>query len=146
MTISELEYEQANARMRRLQKGGAVVFAKHQRSTRRVVVELVSGVQLSIPLIGSKDLPKPAHASWRTSRSAPAAWAWAGLGWTSTSTPSLLQGVPGSKKWMASLLGKSGGASRSDAKRAAARENGRLGGRPSNASEITTLRKRASAK
>ena len=48
MTLSELEYEEANARMRRLQKSGAVVSAKYQRSTRRVVVELVTGVQLSI--------------------------------------------------------------------------------------------------
>ena len=42
----------------------------------------------------------------------------------------LLQGVFGSKAWMASLLGKSGGQSRSKAKSAAARENGKRGGRP----------------
>jgi hypothetical protein len=50
--------------------------------------------------------------------------------------PALLEGFLGSKKWMASRLGASGGRSTSQAKVSAARENGRLGGRP---------RKRASA-
>jgi hypothetical protein len=44
--------------------------------------------------------------------------------------PALLEGFLGSKKWMASGLGRSGGLSRSQAKRTAARANGRLGGRP----------------
>jgi hypothetical protein len=44
--------------------------------------------------------------------------------------PVLLEGLLGSKKWMASRLGQAGGQSRSGAKRAAARANGRLGGRP----------------
>lgn len=44
--------------------------------------------------------------------------------------PSLLEGFLGSKKWMASRLGQLGGQSRSKAKKAAAKANGRLGGRP----------------
>jgi hypothetical protein len=44
--------------------------------------------------------------------------------------PSLLEGLLGSKKWMAARLGQAGGRSRSRAKRAASRANGRLGGRP----------------
>lgn len=44
--------------------------------------------------------------------------------------PSLLEGFLGSKKWMAARLGQAGGQSRSKAKRAASRANGRLGGRP----------------
>ena len=44
--------------------------------------------------------------------------------------PGLLEGFLGSKKWMASRLGQIGGRSRSAAKRAASRANGRLGGRP----------------
>ena len=50
--------------------------------------------------------------------------------------PALLEGVFGSPRWMAGLLGKSGGLARTPAKVAAARANGRKGGRP---------RKRASA-
>jgi hypothetical protein len=44
--------------------------------------------------------------------------------------PGLLEGFLGSKQWMASRLGQTGGRSRSMAKRAAARVNGKLGGRP----------------
>jgi hypothetical protein len=47
--------------------------------------------------------------------------------------PGLLEGFLGSKRWMASRLGQSGGRSRSHAKRAAARANGKLGGRPKKA-------------
>jgi Protein of unknown function (DUF2442) len=44
--------------------------------------------------------------------------------------PGLLEGVFGSRKWMASQLGKIGGRSGSTAKAAASRSNGKLGGRP----------------
>jgi hypothetical protein len=44
--------------------------------------------------------------------------------------PGLLEGFLGSKKWMAYRLGQIGGQSRSRAKKAASRANGRLGGRP----------------
>ena len=42
----------------------------------------------------------------------------------------LMQGHFGSRKWMAARLGAAGGASRSKAKVAAAKVNGKLGGRP----------------
>jgi hypothetical protein len=44
--------------------------------------------------------------------------------------PALLEGVFGSRAWMAARLGAVGGKATSDAKAAAARENGTLGGRP----------------
>jgi adenosylmethionine-8-amino-7-oxononanoate aminotransferase len=44
--------------------------------------------------------------------------------------PALLEGFLGSRKWMAARLGQSGGRSRSTAKKAAAKANGKLGGRP----------------
>jgi len=44
--------------------------------------------------------------------------------------PGLLEGFLGTKKWMAARLGQIGGQSRSNAKRAASRANGKLGGRP----------------
>ncbi len=44
--------------------------------------------------------------------------------------PGLLEGHLGSKKWAAAQLGKAGGSTKSKEKAAAARENGRLGGRP----------------
>jgi len=47
--------------------------------------------------------------------------------------PGLLEGLLGSKKWMAARLGQIGGQSRSKAKKAASRANGKLGGRPKKA-------------
>ena len=47
--------------------------------------------------------------------------------------PGLLEGFLGSNRWMASRLGQVGGKSRSTAKKAASRANGRLGGRPKKA-------------
>jgi hypothetical protein len=47
--------------------------------------------------------------------------------------PGLLEGFFGSKKWMAARLGRIGGKSRSRAKRAASRANGKFGGRPKKA-------------
>ena len=47
--------------------------------------------------------------------------------------PALLEGFLGSKQWMAARLGQAGGKAKSPAKRAAARANGKLGGRPKKA-------------
>jgi len=47
--------------------------------------------------------------------------------------PGLLEGLLGSRKWMAARLGQAGGQSRSTAKRSASRANGKLGGRPKKA-------------
>jgi len=44
--------------------------------------------------------------------------------------PALLEGVFGSRRWMAARLGARGGRVKSRAKARAARANGRLGGRP----------------
>jgi hypothetical protein len=44
--------------------------------------------------------------------------------------PALPDGLPGSKRWMASRMGEQGGKARSAAKAAASRENGKRSGRP----------------
>jgi hypothetical protein len=52
--------------------------------------------------------------------------------------PALLEGFLGSRQWMAAEMGKAGGKATTEAKAAAARENGRLGGRPRKAKELAT--------
>jgi hypothetical protein len=42
----------------------------------------------------------------------------------------LLEGALGSGKWMAGPMGKAGGGTKTPAKAAASRQNGKLGGRP----------------
>jgi hypothetical protein len=47
--------------------------------------------------------------------------------------PALLEGLLGTKRWMASQMGATGGKASSMAKAAAAKLNGKLGGRPKKA-------------
>lgn len=55
--------------------------------------------------------------------------------------PALLEGVFGSRAWMAARLGAEGGKATSEAKVAAARENGKRGGRPKRARKAKLARK-----
>ena len=67
------------------------------------------------------------------------------MGFTSRSSmptlylPSLLEGVFGSERWMASRMGMRGGKSRSEAKTLAARENGKKGGRRKRKEEVAAV-------
>lgn len=131
MTISDIDVEQANARMRRLQHTGSVQSVTYRRATKRVVIELVTGIQLSIPVSRIEGLADAAASALLEMEISPSRL---GIHWPQLDVdlyvPGVLQGNLGSRKWMASQLGKAGGSSTSEAKRAAARENGRLGGRP----------------
>lgn len=53
--------------------------------------------------------------------------------------PALLEGFLGSRRWMASSLGKAGGQATTEQKASAARANGRLGGRPRKARPLETV-------
>jgi hypothetical protein len=131
MTISDIDVEQANARMRRLQQTGSVESVAYRRATKRVVIELITGIQLSIPVDRIEGLAEADAGALAEMDISPSRL---GIHWPQLDVdlyiPGVLQGHLGSRKWMATQLGKAGGASTSEAKRAAARENGRLGGRP----------------
>lgn len=97
----------------------------------RIVIELRHGIQLAIPvplLQGLGDATSPALSRIDISPTG------TGLHWPELDVdlylPALLQGVFGTRSWMAGLLGQVGGRSQSDAKIKAARSNGRKGGRP----------------
>lgn len=104
--------------------------AHYDRKTDRLVVELKNGVTLIIPceliqglrgadpdLIAEVELmPRGAALHWERLDQ-------------DFSVAGLLSGVFGTKAWMAEL-GRHGGSVASEAKAAAARENGKKGGRP----------------
>jgi hypothetical protein len=131
MAITERDVQQAEKRMETLRESGFAVSARYDRRTGRVVIELNTGVQIAVPTRLTEGLAGASSANLSEIEISPAGL---GLHWPKLDAdvyvPALLQGVFGSKRWMASQLGAAGGQARSSAKAAAARQNGRKGGRP----------------
>lgn len=130
--ITEHELHEANTRMKkRLSEGPYAVAAHYDRATDRIVIELDTGIEMLIPRRLAEGLSDAKPDELEDIELSPS-----GLGLHFPSldadlyVPSLLQGVIGSKTWMAQQLGKMGGVTTSSAKAAAARENGKRGGRP----------------
>jgi hypothetical protein len=114
-----------------MRETGHAVSARYDRRSARVVVLLNTGVQLAFPAKLAEGLAGARAESLGEIEISPAGL---GLHWPRLDAdvyiPALLQGVFGSKSWMARELGANGGRSRTEAKVAAARENGLKGGRP----------------
>jgi len=131
MGVTKRELERAEARMQAQRHAGHAVSARYDRRTARIVVGLSTGVQVAFPahlaegLVGSS----PADLSEIEISAAGLGLHWPRLD-ADVYVPALLQGVFGSKSWMARQLGTAGGRARTVAKVVAARENGRKGGRP----------------
>ncbi len=96
-----------------------------------VVVSLDNGLELAFPPELAEGLDTGSAVDLTTIEISPTGL---GLHWPKLDAdlylPALLNGVFGSPRWMATLLGRKGGRSRTDAKTATARANGRRGGRP----------------
>ena len=131
MEITDREFEQANARGQAAWGAGHAVSARYDHPSERLVVDIHTGVQLAVPVALIQGL---AGASPDDLTLVEIEAGGLGLHWPKLDAdvyvPGLLQGVYGSKKWMVREMGATGGRSRSSAKAAAARNNGRKGGRP----------------
>lgn len=131
MAITEQQLKQAEQRMATQRDAGHAVSARYDRHRSRIVVKLNTGVELTFPVRLAEGLANAPAEALAEIEVSPAGL---GLHWPRLDAdlyvPALLQGVFGSKQWMASQLGAQGGRSRTAAKIAAARENGRKGGRP----------------
>jgi hypothetical protein len=130
--ISDDTIRRAEQRMRqRLAATPRAVAARYDRRVSRVVVTLSNGLELAFPPHLAEGLADAKPADLAVIEITPAGL---GLHWPRLDAdlylPALLEGLFGSPRWMAGLLGKSGGSARTEAKIAAARENGRKGGRP----------------
>lgn len=132
MEISDSAIEQAEQRMReRMAATPRAIAARYDRRVSRVMVSLSSGLELAFPPHLAEGLADAKPADLAAIEITPTGL---GLHWPKLDAdlylPALLQGVFGSPRWMAGLLGKTGGLARTAAKAAAARENGRKGGKP----------------
>src|SRR5580692_3647980 len=126
------EFDRANERgARRRADGPAAVAARYDAKRDRVVVSLTSGGEIASPPRRAQGLERAKPSDLAVIEISPS-----GLGlhfpkldadlWL----PALLEGVFGSRQWMAARLGARGGKVKSKAKARAARANGKLGGRP----------------
>jgi hypothetical protein len=129
--ILERDWDAANQRgQETLAAGPLAESAYYDQPTGKVVIELNNGVGLHIPpaLIQGIENATPADMAEIVIQGR-------GLGLhfprldADLYVPALARGVLGTSAWMRSL-GQKGGVSKSPAKAAAARRNGRLGGRP----------------
>jgi hypothetical protein len=131
MAITERELQRAEQRVDAAREGGHAVSARYDRRRSRVVVTLSTGVELAFPARLAEGLADASPENLSEIEISPAGL---GLHWPRLDAdlyvPALLQGVFGSKSWMARQLGAQGGRARTPVKVAASRENGRKGGRP----------------
>ena len=134
MALSD-EFKAANRRARRkLEQTPAAVAASYDRKSGRIVIGLGSGIELMLSTQNVEGLENATPAQLSAIEISPS-----GLGLhfpkldADLYLPALLEGMLGSKKWMASRLGSLGGQQTSAAKKRAARANGKLGGRPQKA-------------
>ena len=114
----------------RRRRGELATAVTYEPGRRRLRVELISGVAVIIPvdrIQGLGDVPAAVIRSVRVEGNG------YGLHWPKldldVSVPDLVAGCFGTREWM-STLARLGGKTTSEAKRNAARENGRKGGRP----------------
>jgi hypothetical protein len=126
------EYARAKARgeQRRLRDPYAVA-ARYDGRQHRIVVELNTGLMVVFPASMVEGLQDARPRDLRDIEITPSGF---GLHFPKLDAdiylPGLLAGSLGTRRWMAAQLGKQGGGARTTAKAAAARANGKLGGRP----------------
>ena len=131
MAATEKEFTEAETRMQALRQAGHAVAARYDRKASRIVVRLSTGLELAFPPALAEGLADAAPADLAEIEISPAGL---GLHWPKLDAdlyiPALLQGVFGSRRWMAAQLGAVGGRARTKAKAESSRSNGRKGGCP----------------
>jgi hypothetical protein len=126
------DFEVAGERAQHLKRAFPhAISARYDRAAGRIVVELSSKLTVSFSPQDAQGLERAKASQLEPIEISPSGF---GLHFPKLDAdiyvPGLLEGFLGSKKWMASRLGEVGGQSRSLAKKAASRANGKLGGRP----------------
>lgn len=131
MKISEQEFQAATLRGDETRRKGHAVRAEYDAGQNRLVVDLNTGVTIMVPVHLMQELADATADDLQEIEITPAGLAlhWPRLD-ADVYVPSLMQGVYGTKGWMAAQLGAAGGRATSAAKTAASRANGAKGGRP----------------
>jgi hypothetical protein len=129
--LAKEEFEAAKDRGEARLRGPRAKSAHYDAGRNRVIVRLTTGVELGF---APRDVEGLQHASADDLKVIEVEGFGLGIHFPKLDAdlyvPALLQGVLGSKQSMAAQLGEAGGRSRSAAKAAASRANGKRGGRP----------------
>ncbi len=126
-----LDTSRKNVRLKGRRSFSPATAAQYDSSRNRVTVVLQSGLELSFAPDDVQELKQATGEDLRKIEITPS-----GLGLYFPKAdgdiylPALMEGFLGSRRWMASRLGLKGGRARTEAKVAASRANGKLGGRP----------------
>jgi hypothetical protein len=126
------QIEQANRRAQRLEAmHPRAVGARYDSGTGKIVIHLSSRLDVAFSPHDAEGLEVATPAELEQIEISPSGF---GISFPRLDAdlylPALLEGFLGSKQWMAGRLGATGGRSTSAAKIAAARKNGKAGGRP----------------
>ena len=109
----------------------AALAARYDRRRGRVVIELSTGYEVAFPPHRVQGLERAKSSDLAPIEISPTGF---GLHFPKLDAdlwlPALLEGVFGSRRWMAARLGARGGKAKSKVKARAARANGKRGGRP----------------
>lgn len=129
--LTREQFEAAQARGEARLRGPRAESAHYDAGRNRVIVRLTTGVEIGF---APRDVEGLRHASVDDLKAVEVEAFGLGVHFPTIDAdlyvPALLEGVLGSKQWMAAQLGAAGGRSRTAAKAAASRENGKRGGRP----------------
>jgi len=125
---TDKEIESANKRGEQMRREFPhAVSARYDRSSGKVMIELSSKLTLSFSPQDAQGLEGAKPSELDEIELSPLGF---GVHFPKLDADLYIPGLMGSKKWMAARLGQLGGQSRSRAKKAASRANGKLGGRP----------------
>ena len=137
LTDSETMAKASEQGRRLLARGPVAIGAKYRAG--RIHVELNNGCAFEFPVAQAQGLARAKAADLRAIKIQSSGL---GLYWPKLDAdlyvPSLVKGVLGTKRWMAEI-GAAGGRAATAAKIAAARANGKLGGRPRKSAPLETV-------
>jgi hypothetical protein len=141
MEIHKDEFTAANRRgADRVRATPFATDARYDRTTDRVVIGLSSGIEVAFHPCQAQGIE---HAKPRQLVKIEITPSGLGIHFPTLDAdiylPALLEGFLGSRRWIAAEMGKIGGRASTKAKSAAARRNGKLGGRPKKIKEAVRV-------
>jgi hypothetical protein len=129
--LTQDDFEAARARGESRMRGPRAESAHYDAGRNRVIIRLTTGVEIGL---APRDVEGLEHASIDDLKAVEVEALGLGIHFPTIDAdlyvPALLEGILGSRRWMAARLGAAGGGKRSNAKATASRENGKRGGRP----------------